>query len=143
MNLSTNDYKPNAFLTFNNSVGSFNSLKNNIQFGTGLLKNKFTFDGRLSKITTDGYMDRATSDLKSVFLSGTYWGNNSSLRLNVFSGKEKTYQAWYGVPEELMTTNRTYILRGWKKKEPLMITKQTIIHKPTINYFIIKKCILF
>ncbi len=116
MNLSTNDYKPNAFLTFNNSVGSFNSLKNNIQFGTGLLKNKFTFDGRLSKITTDGYMDRATSDLKSVFLSGTYWGDNSSLRLNVFSGKEKTYQAWYGVPEELMTTNRTYNPAGMEKE---------------------------
>ena len=116
MNLSTNDYKPNAFLTFTNSVGSFNSLKNNIQFGTGLLKNKFTFDGRLSKITTDGYMDRATSDLKSVFLSGTYWGDNSSLRLNVFSGKEKTYQAWYGVPEELLETNRTYNPAGMEKE---------------------------
>ncbi len=116
MNLSTNDYKPNAFLTFNNSVGSFNSLKNNIQFGTGLLKNKFTFDGRLSKITTDGYMDRATSDLKSFFLSGTYWGDNSSLRLNVFSGKEKTYQAWYGVPEELLATSRTYNPAGMEKE---------------------------
>jgi len=116
MNLSTNDYKPNAFLTLNNSVGSFNSLKNNIQFGSGLLKNRFTFDGRLSKITTDGYMDRATSDLKSVFLSGTYWGNKSSLRLNVFSGKEKTYQAWYGVPEELLATNRTYNPAGMEKE---------------------------
>ncbi len=115
MNLSTNDYKPNAFLTFNNSVGSFNSLKNNIQFGTGLLKNRFTIDGRLSKITTDGYMDRATSDLKSFFLSGTYWGDNSSLRLNVFSGKEKTYQAWYGVPEELLATERTYNPAGMEK----------------------------
>ncbi|MEY3874441.1 MAG: hypothetical protein RL363_1162, partial [Bacteroidota bacterium] len=116
MNLSTNDYKPNAFLTLNNSIGSFNSLKNNIQFGSGLLKNRFTFDGRLSKITTDGYMDRATSDLKSVFLSGTYWGNKSSLRLNVFSGKEKTYQAWYGVPEELLATNRTYNPAGMEKE---------------------------
>lgn len=115
LNLSTNDYKPNAYLSFNNSVGSFNSLKNNIQFGTGLLKNRFTIDGRVSKITTDGYMDRATSDLKSFFLSSTYWGDNSSLRFNVFSGKEKTYQAWYGVPEELLVTNRTFNPAGAEK----------------------------
>ncbi|MGI9137744.1 MAG: TonB-dependent receptor plug domain-containing protein, partial [Sediminibacterium sp.] len=108
MNLSTNNYNPNAYLSFNNSIGSFNSLKNNLVLGSGLIKNHFTIDGRLSRISSDGYMDRAFSNLNSFYVSGTYWGNHSSLRLNVFSGKEKTYQSWYGVPEELLASNRTY-----------------------------------
>lgn len=89
MNLSTNSYNPSAYLSLNNSVGSFNSLKNNLVVGSGLLKNHFTIDGRLSRISSDGYMDRATSNLNSFYVSGTYWGEKSSLRLNVFSGKEK------------------------------------------------------
>ena len=117
MNLSTNSYNPSAYLSLNNSVGSFNSLKNNLVVGSGLLKNHFTIDGRLSRISSDGYMDRATSNLNSFYVSGTYWGEKSSLRLNVFSGKEKTYQSWYGVPEELLLTNRTYNAAGMEKSD--------------------------
>src|SRR6185295_7671715 len=57
------------------------------------------------KITSDGYIDRATSDLKSFYLSGGYYGAKSSLRAVLFSGKEKTYQAWYGVPEQKLKGN--------------------------------------
>ena len=117
MNLATNNYSPKSYLSYNTTLGSFNTLKNNLQFGTGLLKNHFTIDGRVSKINSDGYMDRAKSDLKSFYLSTTYWGDNSSLRLNVFSGKEKTYQAWYGVPEEMLLTNRTYNPAGMEKTD--------------------------
>ena len=117
LNLSTNSYHPSAYLSFNNSVGSFNSLKNTLQLGTGLIKNHFTIDGRLSNISSDGYMDRASSQLNSFYVSGTYWGNNSSLRLNVFSGKEKTYQSWYGVPEEMLASNRTYNPAGMEKAD--------------------------
>ena len=117
MNLSTNSYKPSAYLSFNNSVGSFNSLKNTLQLGTGLIKNHITIDGRLSNISSDGYMDRASSKLNSFYVSGTYWGDHSSLRLNVFSGKEKTYQSWYGVPEALLATNRTYNPAGMEKAD--------------------------
>jgi len=117
MNLSTNSYNPSAYLSLNNSVGSFNSLKNNLVVGSGLLKNHFTIDGRLSRISSDGYIDRAKSNLNSFYVSGTYWGEKSSLRLNVFSGKEKTYQAWYGVPEELLATNRTYNPAGMEKAD--------------------------
>ena len=115
VNLMTNEYNPTSYLSLQNTAGSFNSFKNNLVFGSGLIDNKFTIDGRVSSIRSDGFIDRANSDLKSFFLSTTYWGEKSSLRLNVFSGKEKTYQAWYGVPEELIKTNRTYNPAGTEK----------------------------
>ncbi|MEY3819575.1 MAG: hypothetical protein RLZZ425_1048, partial [Bacteroidota bacterium] len=117
VNLMTNDYNPSAYLSLQNTAGSFNSFKNNIVFGSGLLNNKFTIDGRLSSIMSDGFIDRANSDLKSFYLSTTYWGNQSSLRLNVFTGKERTYQAWYGVPQELINTNRTFNPAGTEKAD--------------------------
>lgn len=117
VNLMTNEYNPAAYLSLQNSAGSFNSFKNNLLFGSGLIHDKFTIDGRVSAIQSDGFIDRATSDLKSFYLSTTYWGNQSSLRLNVFSGKEKTYQAWYGVPQELLATNRTYNPAGTEKAD--------------------------
>jgi len=117
VNLMTNDYNPSAYLSLQNTFGSFNSIKNNIVFGSGLLNNKFTIDGRLSSIMSDGFIDRASSDLKSFYLSTTYWGNQSSLRLNVFTGKERTYQAWYGVPQELLATNRTFNPAGTEKAD--------------------------
>ena len=115
VNLMTNEYNPTSYLSLQNTAGSFNSFKNNLVFGSGLIDNKFTIDGRVSSIRSDGFIDRANSDLKSFFLSTTYWGEKSSLRLNIFSGKEKTYQAWYGVPEELIKTNRTYNPAGTEK----------------------------
>jgi len=117
VNLMTNEYNPAAYLSLQNSAGSFNSFKNNLLFGSGLINDKFTIDGRVSTIQSDGFIDRATSDLKSFYLSTTYWGNQSSLRLNVFSGKEKTYQAWYGVPQELLSTNRTFNPAGTEKAD--------------------------
>ena len=115
INLATNDYRPEKYLSLHTSAGSFNTLKNTFQFGTGLLKNRFTIDGRISKISSDGYIDRAKSNLKSFYVSSTYWGDQSSLRFNVFSGWEKTYQAWYGVPEELLAKQRTYNPAGMEK----------------------------
>jgi iron complex outermembrane receptor protein len=117
VNLMTNEYNPSSYLSLQNTAGSFNSFKNNLVFGSGLINNKFTIDGRVSSIRSDGFIDRANSDLKSFFLSATYWGEKSSLRLNVFSGKEKTYQAWYGVPEELLSTNRTFNPAGSEKAD--------------------------
>jgi iron complex outermembrane recepter protein len=117
VNLMTNEYNPKAYLSLQNTAGSFNSFKNNLVFGSGLINNKFTIDGRVSSIRSDGFIDRANSDLKSFFISSTYWGEKSSLRLNVFSGKERTYQAWYGVPQELLATNRTFNPAGTEKAD--------------------------
>jgi iron complex outermembrane receptor protein len=115
INLATNDYKPNKYLSLQNSFGSFNTNKNSLVFGTGLINDHFTIDGRVSNITSDGYIDRAKSDLKSFYISSTYWGNNKTLRLNIFSGKEKTYQSWYGVPEDSLLSHRTYNPAGTEK----------------------------
>src|SRR5690606_8320874 len=80
-----------------------NTLKNTVRLGSGLIDGKFTFDGRLSRVESDGYVDRGASNLQSFYLSGAWHGKNSLLRANVFGGKEKTYQAWYGTPESRLT----------------------------------------
>ncbi|MEP6674520.1 MAG: TonB-dependent receptor plug domain-containing protein [Ferruginibacter sp.] len=108
INISTNEVNKEFYAAMNNSYGSYNTIKNNFQFGSGLLGKHFTIDGRLSNITSDGYIDRATSDLKSAYLSTAYTDAVNSLRFNFFTGKERTYQAWNGVPENLLNSDRTF-----------------------------------
>lgn len=108
INVQTTKLNIKPYGELNGTYGSFNTWRAGVKFGSGLIKDKFTFDGRLSKISSDGYIDRATSDLKSYFLSGGYYGKKTILRLNVFSGVETTYQAWWGVPEHLLKSNPTY-----------------------------------
>ena len=98
INMQTNTLQKDAYAGYNGSAGSFNTFKNSVSIGSGLLKNHFSFDARLSKISSDGFIDRASSDLKSFFVSGGYYSTNTILKLNIFSGKEKTYQAWNGIP---------------------------------------------
>jgi iron complex outermembrane receptor protein len=99
LNIQTTNGESEPYGEINNTYGSFDTWKNTIKLGTGLINNKFSFDGRLSRIKSDGFIDRAASNLKSYFLSGTYHGKTDLLRINVFSGSEKTYQAWNGIPE--------------------------------------------
>ncbi len=108
MNIQTNVLNAVPYAEVNSSAGSFNTFKNTVMAGSGLLAGKFTLDARLSKITSDGYVDRAASNLKSFFVSGGYYGVKTIVRLNVFSGTERTYQSWYGIPEASLDTNRTY-----------------------------------
>ena len=108
VNLKTDGLKKNPYFTTSNSMGSFATLKNNIEFGTGLINNKFAFNGRVSKISSDGYIDRATSNLKSLYLQGTYFGASSVIKALVFTGHERTYQAWNGVPLNYLDENRTF-----------------------------------
>lgn len=115
INLSTNEFHENAYAESNNSYGSFNTWKNTIKVGSGLIGDHFTIDARLSRIVSDGYIDRASSDLQSFYISPAYTGKNTSVRLNIFSGKEKTYQAWYGVPQDSLLTHRMYNPAGTDK----------------------------
>lgn len=112
INIQTNQLIDTAYATLGLSYGSFNSWRQNATFGTGLLDNGWAFDGRLSSISSDGYIDRASSDLKGYAFSGSRYGKKSILRFNIFSGREKTYQAWNGVPESLLETNRRYNSAG-------------------------------
>ena len=116
INFSTNEVNKNAYAELNNSYGSFNTWKNTLKFGSGLLNDHFTADLRLSRISSDGFIDRASSDLKSLFFSTAYLARKTSIRFNVIYGKEKTYQAWYGISEaDLKAGNRTINYAGMEK----------------------------
>ena len=115
VNVSTNEINKKPFAELNNSYGSFNTWKNTIKAGTGLLGNHFITDVRLSRISSDGYIDRATTDLKSFYFSTAYVAAKTSFRLNIFSGKEKTYQAWNGVTETDLQMNRRVNYAGTAK----------------------------
>lgn len=102
VNLQTNVPSQDSFVELNNSFGSFNTRKHTVIYNTGLLNDRWSFESRLSKIASDGYIDRATSDLQSYFLSGGYYGDKTSIKALVFGGKEVTYQSWYGTPQALL-----------------------------------------
>lgn len=116
INFSTNELNKLAYAEINNSYGSFDTWKNTVRAGTGLLGDHFTADIRLSNISSSGYIERASSNLKSFYFSTAYIDARRSLRLNIFSGKEKTYQAWYGISEaDLIAGNRTVNYAGMEK----------------------------
>lgn len=115
MNFSTNEVNLKSYASLNNSAGSFNTWKNTVKAGTGLLNEHFTLDARLSRVTSDGYIDRASTDLSSFYVSGAYLAKNTSIRANIFSGKERTYQAWNGIPEADLQNNRKMNYSGMEK----------------------------
>ena len=98
ININTTELQKEAYGKYAFGMGSFGTLKNTLAFGTGLTKTGFAFDGRLSLISSDGYIDRAASDLKSYYVKGGYYGKKFSAKLITFGGNERTYQAWNGVP---------------------------------------------
>ena len=110
VNINTNEFRKDSYLELDNGVGSFGTWRHTVKVGTGLIQNKFTVDARLSKIASDGYIDRARSDLKSYYLSGGYFGKKSFVRINAFSGQEVTYQAWHGTPESRFRNDRPGML---------------------------------
>ena len=110
INMQTTTLKEKAYGEIANSFGSFNTRKHTVQFGSGLIDNKFAFDGRLSQIKSDGFIDRASSDLQSYYLSGAYYGEKTILKAIMFGGNEKTYQSWYGTPESRVNNDREGML---------------------------------
>jgi len=108
INIRSDDPEASPYGVVNASAGSFDTYKMTFKAGTGLLKNKWAFDGRFSRIYSNGYIDRAFADLFSYALSGGYYGENSIVKVMMISGTEETYQAWDGVPSYLLDSNRTY-----------------------------------
>jgi iron complex outermembrane recepter protein len=115
INLSTNELNKERNVELNSTAGSYGSFKNTLLFNSGLINKHFLIDARLSNIRSDGYLDRAASRLKSFYISTAFVTDKSSLRLNIFTGKEKTYQAYYGVSEVGLDTNRRYNSAGTEK----------------------------
>lgn len=118
VNLNTNHKSDQPYVDFINSYGSFNTHRHTAGFGTGLLSNRFTLDGRASLIRSDGFIDRAASDLKSYYLSGGYYQNKTMVKAIAFGGHEKTYQSWYGVPQSRLENDtqamlQTATVEGW------------------------------
>jgi iron complex outermembrane receptor protein len=99
VNIKTNDLKTQPFARMDLSGGSFGTLRGTLQAGTGLLNERFSLEARLSEVRSDGYLDRATSDLRSMGLTATYLSKKSVWKAVVLTGAERTYQAWYGTPE--------------------------------------------
>ena len=103
INIQTTSLNPDPYAELNSAAGSFNTFKNTLRFGSGLLNGKWAFDGRLSAIQSDGYIDRGWSNLKSFYVSGGYFGEKTILKAIVTSGWEQTYQAWNGTPKDSLS----------------------------------------
>ena len=108
LNILTDAYSEEANAEISNSYGSFNTHKHTLKFSTGLLNDHWEIAGRASQIKSDGYIDRASSDLKSYFLQATYVYENTLVKAITFGGSERTYQAWYGIDGETLENDRTY-----------------------------------
>ncbi|GHV45331.1 TonB-dependent receptor [Bacteroidia bacterium] len=107
--------KPYASLAFNG--GSYNTFRESAKIGTGLLPSGFAFDARFSKVNSDGYLERAFSDLYSYNFSGAYFNGGSMVKLLVFGGKERTYMAWDGIDAETLAENPRYNPAGKYKDD--------------------------
>ncbi|MDF2438241.1 MAG: TonB-dependent receptor [Bacteroidota bacterium] len=105
LNIETTKLNQKPYAEWNSSYGSFNTMKNTINAGSGLLNEKLAVDIRLSKINSDGFIDRASSDLRSYYLSAGYYGKKNIIKFITFSGYEETYQAWYGIPQSRLKGN--------------------------------------
>ncbi|MEO0505618.1 MAG: TonB-dependent receptor [Bacteroidota bacterium] len=121
LNLLTDSFAEEAYAEISSSVGSFNTLRNNLKFSTGLMNDQIEVSGRLSRISSDGYIDRAASQLESYFLQGVYRSDKTLIKALLFGGEEKTYQSWYGFdPATLgaigvdnnLDTNRRFNIAG-------------------------------
>ena len=95
INMQTGDFSLKPYAELNGSYGSFNTHKETVKAGTGLINDHWSFDARLSNISSDGYIDRASVGLNSYYLQGGYYSDNTSIKLITFGGKERTYHAWY------------------------------------------------
>ncbi|MFC4262022.1 TonB-dependent receptor [Ferruginibacter yonginensis] len=115
INVNTNDVVTKRNIELNSSAGSYGTFKNTLLFNSGIFNKHFTVDARLSNIRSDGYIERADARLQSYYISGAYIDKKNTLRLNAFTGKEITYQAYFGVNETALDTNRRYNSAGTAK----------------------------
>ena len=112
LNMQTKSFQEKAYAEIANSAGSFGTRKHTLAFGTGL-HNNFEMNARLSNIASDGFIDRASSKMFGYFFNANYITKKSQIKFLAFGGKEKTYQAWYGLEDpEKLENDRTYNVAG-------------------------------
>ena len=116
INISTNEVVKKQNTELNTTVGAYGLIKNTLLYNSGVFKKHFTIDARMSNISSDGYVDRASAKLKSYYTSAAYVDNKNTVRLNIFTGREKTYQAYYGTLQDSLKTNRTYNSAGTERE---------------------------
>lgn len=141
--MRTQSISSQPYAEVSGSYGSFNTHKETVKVGTGLINKYWAFDARLSNIQSDGYRDRASSDLKSYFVQGGYFGESTTIKFITFGGKEKTYHAWDGISKEQLENDRTYnpngvILDDNKEKvirSAFMMIKRIITDRHIINFY--------
>jgi iron complex outermembrane recepter protein len=122
VNVETNRRNETPYAEITNAFGSFNTRKHTLSVGSGLLHDHWVIDARVSKIMSDGFIDRASSDLQSYFFSGGYYSRKTILKAIVFGGKERTYQSWYGVPQSRLNNDQDAMLitamnEGWNETQ--------------------------
>ena len=106
LNILTDAISEESFGEISNSFGSFGTRKHTVKFSTGKIDDHIEIAGRLSNISSDGYIDRASADLKSYYLQGSYTDENTLIKAVTFGGKEKTYQAWAGLTADELASDR-------------------------------------
>ena len=106
LNILTDAVSDEAFGEISNSFGSYGTRKHTVKFSTGKINDHIEIAGRLSNIHSDGYIDRASADLKSYYLQASYTDENTLIKAVTFGGKEKTYQAWYGLDATQLKEDR-------------------------------------
>lgn len=107
VNLNTDVFNADPYANLTIGGGSFNTLKRNLDFGTGLIGDRFMVEGRLSHLTSDGYIDRASSNLRSYYFNAGYYGDKTTLKFITFAGRERTYQSWWGTPQSRLEDDST------------------------------------
>jgi iron complex outermembrane receptor protein len=122
INLQTNSLSDVPYADVINSFGSFGTHRHTVGAGTGKMDNKLSFDMRVSSVNSDGFIDRASSDLKSYYLAGGYYGDKTIVKAIAFGGREITYQSWYGVPESKLNNDadamaETVATEGWNAEQ--------------------------
>ena len=114
INMQTEKFNPVAYAELGTSIGSFGTMKNIVKAGTGLI-NGFAVDARLSRLVSDGFIDRAYVDMKSYFVSAGYYAENTMLKFITFGGNQKTHQAWNGVNLDLVAGNPEKYTRSYNE----------------------------
>ena len=117
VNMQTDVAKPNPYASIGFNGGMYNTFRENIKIGTGLMPSGFAFDAHFSKVNSDGYVQRAFSDLLSYYASAAYYHSGTMLKFLAFGGKEKTYQAWDGIDAETLKNNPRFNPAGAMDKD--------------------------